>query len=97
MESKVKLENGDLVTCDDVWVRFSTGTPVPTLADLWDSKFSRKKNEDKPKYFWALQGISFSLKKGEILGLIGNNGAGKSTLLRVIAEILPPDKGSVKI
>tara|TARA_B100001094_G_C18140105_1_gene777347 strand:- start:717 stop:1436 length:720 start_codon:yes stop_codon:yes gene_type:complete len=46
--------------------------------------------------FLALENISFSVKKGEVLGIIGRNGCGKSTLLRVIAGIFSPDKGHCK-
>lgn len=44
---------------------------------------------------WALQEVSFSLHKGEALGLIGPNGSGKTTLLRVLADIYSPDSGRV--
>lgn len=47
--------------------------------------------------FWSLEEISFELKRGEVLGLIGANGSGKTTLLRLIAGIYPPDKGEVII
>jgi ABC-type polysaccharide/polyol phosphate transport system ATPase subunit len=45
--------------------------------------------------FWAVQDVSFDLKRGDILGVVGKNGAGKSTLLRLVAGIFPPDHGCV--
>ncbi len=47
--------------------------------------------------FWAVNNVSFSLDKGDMLGIIGSNGAGKSTLLKVITKIMWPTKGSVKV
>ncbi len=47
--------------------------------------------------FWALQDISFTVEKGDRVGVLGFNGAGKSTLLKVIAGVLKPTKGSVKV
>lgn len=46
--------------------------------------------------FWADRNISFSLEKGDMLGIIGSNGAGKSTLLKVVSGIMEPTRGSVK-
>jgi len=45
----------------------------------------------------VLQGISFVVKKGEMLGIIGRNGAGKTTLLRIISKVYKPDKGKVSM
>jgi len=47
--------------------------------------------------FWALRGIDFSVREGEVLGVIGKNGAGKSTLLKIISRVTAPSRGSIKI
>jgi ABC-2 type transport system ATP-binding protein len=57
----------------------------------------QQKNTSPKGEFWALRNINFEIKAGEAVGLMGANGEGKSTLLRLIAGVLLPDEGSVKV
>ena len=66
--------------------------------DNFKELFIKKLKGEKLRFneFWSLKDVSFELKKGERLGILGLNGAGKSTLLKVIAGVYKPTKGSVQ-
>src|ERR1700674_2833930 len=57
----------------------------------------RGKHPESRPSFWALKDVSFEVKRGEILGIIGRNGAGKSTLLKIMSRVTGPTSGFVKI
>lgn len=63
---------------------------------LIKSMFSLKKFA-KTEYFEAVRGVSFEIKKGQILGIVGKNGSGKSTMLKAIAGIFSPDEGEIDL
>ncbi|CAG7653237.1 Vitamin B12 import ATP-binding protein BtuD [Paenibacillus solanacearum] len=65
--------------------------------DRLKQKIFKKKSKDYYKEFWALNNVSFEVKKGEVIGIIGKNGSGKSTILQIIANILKPTSGEVEV
>lgn len=67
------------------------------VKDDSSKKRKSKKFKTKKEEFLAVDNVSFSAEKGEILGILGPNGAGKTTLLRMLGGILTPTSGSIKI
>src|SRR5476649_2406530 len=79
---------------DDVarWWAKLTGKPDP-LTKIGEEHHARHVGEQ----FWALDDVSFEVKEGEVLGIIGRNGAGKSTLLKILSQVTTPTSGQIKI
>jgi lipopolysaccharide transport system ATP-binding protein len=66
------------------------------VSDITSEFLGKKKQEVLRKdEFWSVNNVSFELKRGECMGLIGHNGAGKSTLLKILNGLIKPDKGKV--
>lgn len=84
-----------VVNLNNVSVRYITGD----FKDIGLKEFvlRRVKRQYKVNEFWAVKGVTFSLERGDMLGIIGSNGAGKSTLLKVITGIMVPTKGSAQV
>ncbi len=59
--------------------------------------FASRNEKSTEEEFWALRNVSFSVSRGEILGVLGNNGAGKTTLFRVLSRVTEPSSGRVEI
>lgn len=82
------------LTLDHVSIRYKVGDFREI--GLKEYVMRRLRGQYHVREFWADQDITFSLEKGELLGIIGTNGAGKSTLLKVIAGIMTPSSGTVE-
>lgn len=68
-----------------------TGSPLPAPNSPLPSPRATREE------FWALKDVSFEVKQGDVVGIIGRNGAGKSTLLKVLSRITEPTKGRIRI
>jgi lipopolysaccharide transport system ATP-binding protein len=105
IEQKVSVQPRDaelVISVDHVSKKFCRNLKQSLLYGVQDIATEllgarRKSDTLRRQEFWALKDVSFQLKRGESLGLVGSNGAGKSTLLRIISGLIKPDTGCVKV
>ena len=83
-----------VIDCNDVSIRYITGD-FKSIG-LKEYVVRRLTNNYHVNEFWADQHVTFSLEKGDMLGIIGSNGAGKSTLLKAVTGIMIPTGGTIR-
>jgi ABC-2 type transport system ATP-binding protein len=85
----------EVIRVDDIGMRFNL--MEKKVDNLKEYFIKLLKNEIRYQEFWALKNISFSVNKGDRLGILGLNGAGKSTLLKIIAGVLKASEGELNV
>lgn len=86
------MKEGNAIEVKDVHKSFRIRNDAMSVKDLivYHDKYKKETKE-------VLRGISFEVKKGEAIGIIGSNGSGKSTTLKLLTKILRPNSGSVEV
>jgi len=97
-------ENEDsevLVSCEGISKKFCRNLKKSLWYGVKDGVSEilsgQSSDELRKEEFWALKDVSFELRRGECLGLLGRNGAGKTTLLKVLSGLIKPDQGTVSL
>ena len=86
-----------MIKLENISMKFNLGIERNySIKEAFISIFDKKRRLKKTE-FWALNDVTFEVKKGEVIGLIGSNGAGKSTLLKVVSGVMKPTKGKVTV
>ncbi len=95
LKEQAKSEHKEAIVMDGLSKRFKI--PRQKRRTVYENIIGLFQGSNGYDKFWALRGIDLSVKRGESFGIIGPNGSGKSTLLKVLAGVLYPDEGSLKI
>lgn len=93
-----------IITAENIGKQYRIGTQSAAYSTvreaLMNAVFSRPmraRAQRKNNLIWALRGVNFEIKLGEVVGVIGRNGAGKSTLLKILARVTEPTEGRVML
>lgn len=82
------------IAVEGVGIRFTRNRFARrSFKDLFGGRARRRRPDD----FWALREVSFTVRPGEAIGVVGRNGQGKSTLLKLVAQVMIPDEGAVRV
>lgn len=92
---KVKLLGETVIKVKDVGMEFVLQKEKTDNLKEYVIKFFKRELKFQP--FWALKNISFEIERGDKVGILGLNGAGKSTLLKLIAGVIKPTEGEIKV
>lgn len=94
-----------VIRVENLGKQYRIGTSIEAYGTLRDSLgklFKPRKDQDDTdengeNFIWALRGLNFEVKQGQVLGVIGRNGAGKSTLLKILSRVTYPTEGFAEI
>ena len=94
VKATTAVDDATVISVTDAGIRYRRNRRARrNFKDL----FSARARRTRPGEFWALRGVTFDVKQGEAIGVVGRNGQGKSTLLKLVAEVVLPDEGTVAV